>query len=105
MVCHFRFHIIKQKQGQSVDSFLTDFHLALLEYRYTDGQEQLKDKFIFMTMACNIQDNLLKTIKKEDGIMKCLHEAFKTESMIEQHKMFGIQRQSGYDQVQCSFHW
>ena len=26
---HFRFCTIKQKQGQSVDIFLTDFHLAL----------------------------------------------------------------------------
>ena len=35
-------------------------------------------------MVCDIQEYLLKTLKKEDDIEKCLHEAHKTESMIEQ---------------------
>ena len=37
-------------------------------------------------MVCDIQDNLGKTINKEDDIEKCIHEAHETESMIEHQK-------------------
>ena len=104
MMSDFRFHTIKQRQGQSVDSFLTHLHLALPEGRYTNGQEKFEDQFIYGIMVYDIQESLLKTIKKEDGIAKCLHEAHKTESMIEQCKMLRIQRNSGYDWVQHSLH-
>ena len=54
MMSHFRFHTIKQRQGHFVDSFLTDFYLALPDCRYSNGQEQLKNQFIFGKMVCDI---------------------------------------------------
>ena len=40
-------------------------------------------------MVGNIHDNLLQILGKGDCIKKCLYEAHKTESMIEQCKMLG----------------
>ena len=94
---HIKLHSINQKHGQSVNSFLMYLCVSLPKCRYTNGKEQFTDQFIFGIIVCDIQKNLLKTIKKEDGIKKCLHETHKTESVIEQHKMTRIQRYSGYE--------
>ena len=73
---HFCFRNIKQNQGQSVDSFLNNLCLALLKCQYgtPSAHEQLKDQFIFGVTSCDVQDNLLKTIKKDNRIKNAFKE-------------------------------
>ena len=65
---------MKQKQGQFVDSFLSNLHLSLprCQYGAASACEQLKDQFIFGVTICEVQDNLHWTIKKDDGIKNAL---------------------------------
>ena len=84
-------------------SSLGDLHFALPECQYgtTSAHEQLKDQFIFGVTICDVHDNLPGTIKKDNGIKKCLLEARKVESMIQQRKLPGTHRGSNsYDHVQ-----
>ena len=57
MMSHCRFCTIKQKQGQSL---LTNLHLVLPKCRWADGQEKLKDQFLFRIMVCNINKASLR---------------------------------------------
>ena len=61
---------MKQKQSQSLDFFLSDLCLALLECQFGTALacEQLKDQFPFYVAIHDVQDNLLRTIKKDEGI-------------------------------------
>ena len=68
MMSHFKFCTIKQKQGQSVNFFLANLPLVMLKCSYTNGQEQLKDQFIFRIMVCDIQDNILNSIGRRMGL-------------------------------------
>ena len=79
----FYFRNMKQKQGQSVDSFLGDLCLALPECQHGTASacEQLKDQFLFGVTIIGVQDNLPRTIRKNDKIEKCLHGASNVESI------------------------
>ena len=93
---------MKQKQGQSVDSFMSNIHLALpnCQYGIASASEQLKNQFIFGVTIHDVQHNLLRTIKNDDRIKKYLHEARMVQSMIKQRKLLGIHRGSNsYDYV------
>ena len=102
---HFHFRDMKEKHGQSVDSFYNNPCLALPQCQYvtSSAHEQLKDQFIFGVTICGVQDNLLRTIRKDNGIIKCLHEARKVISMIKQRKLLSIHRGSNsFDHIQQS---
>ena len=61
--------------------------------------ELLKDQFIFGVCIKEVQDHLLGEITPEDNLDKCLLEARKIESKIEQCKLLGIKTAMTYDVV------
>ena len=61
--------------------------------------ELLKDQFIFGVCVKEVQDHLLGEITPEDNSDKCLLEACKVESKIEQHKLLGIKTAMTYDAI------
>ena len=98
----FKFHGMKQKQGQNCDMYMSDLRLSIVECRYPDlvQDELLKDQFIFGLAIKEIQDHLLGGIKAEDPSEKCLLEARKIELKIEQRKLLGIKTTMTYNSVQ-----
>ena len=93
---------MKQKQGQNCDTYMSELRLSILECRYPDivQDELLKDQFIFGLAIKEIQDHLLGEIKAEDPSEKCLLEARKIESKIEERKLLGIKTAMTYDSIQ-----
>ena len=85
-IAKFRFQSMKQKQGQSVDTYLTDLRLIRPECNYHKDaiDDLLKDQFIFGITVKEIQDSLLSKIASDNGIGKCLLEARKIKPQIEQ---------------------
>ena len=81
---------------------MSDLRLSIVECRYPDivQDELLKDQFIFGLAIKEIQDHLLGEIKAEDPSEKCLLEARKIESKIEQRKLLGIKTAMTYDSIQ-----
>ena len=98
----FKFWGMKQKQGQNCDTYMSDLRLSIVECRYPNivQDELLKDQFIFGLAIKEIQDHLLGEIKAEDPSEKCLLEARKIESKIEQRKLLGIKTAMTYDSIQ-----
>ena len=92
---------MKQKQGQSCDTYMSDLRLAIVECRYPEivHDELLKDQYIFGLAIKEIQDHLLGEIKAEDSSEKCLLESRKIESKIEQRKLLGIKTAMTYDAI------
>ena len=70
----FKFRGLKQKSGQSCDSYMSELHLAIVQCRYPDQvqDELLKDQYIFSLGIKEIQDHLLHEIVTEDSAEKCL---------------------------------
>ena len=97
----FKFRGMKQKQGQSCDTYMSDLRLSIVECRYLEivHDELLKDQFIFRPAIKEIQDHLLGKIKAEDSSEKCLLESRKIESKIEQRKLLGIKTAMTYDAI------
>ena len=56
----FKFRGIKQKQGQTCDSYMSELRLTIVECRYPDHvqDELLKDQYIFGLGVKEIQDHL-----------------------------------------------
>ena len=87
----FKFHGMKQKQGQNCDTYMSDLRLSIVEcrYPYIVQDELLKDQFIFGLAIKKIQNHLLGKTKADDPSEKCLLEVRKIESKIEQRKLLG----------------
>ena len=64
----FKFRGIKQKQGQTCDSYMSELRLAIVECHYPDHvhDELQKDQYIFGLGVKEIQDHLLGEITPED---------------------------------------
>ena len=88
----FKFRGMKQKQGQSCDTYMSDLRLVIVECRYPEivHNELLKDQYIFGLAIKKMQDHLLGEIKAEDSSEKCLLELRKIESKTEQRKLLSI---------------
>ena len=88
----FKFRDLKQRQSQSCDAYMTELCLNIVECKYPNvvQDELLKDQFIFGVCVKEVQDHLLGEITPEDNSDKCLLEAHKVESKIEQCKLLGI---------------
>ena len=65
----FKFRGMKQKHGQSCDTYMSELRLSIVECRYPEivHDELLKDQFIFGLGIKEIQDHLLGEIKAEDS--------------------------------------
>ena len=77
----FKFRGLKQKQGQSCDTYMSKLRLAIVECRYPEivQDELLKDQYIFGLCVKEVQDHLLGEIDAEDTPEKCLFESHKVE--------------------------
>ena len=98
----FKFRGLKQKQGQSCDTYMSKLRLSIVECRYPENvqDELLKDQYIFSLSIKEIQDHLLGEILAEDTPEKCLFESRRIESKIEQQKLLGIKTSMTYDSIQ-----
>ena len=103
-VSRFKFRGMRQKQGQSCDTYMSDLRLLIVECRYPEivHDELLKDQFIFGLAIKEIQDHLLGKIKAGDSSEKCLLESRKIKSKIEQRKLLGIKTAMTYDAIHNS---
>ena len=97
----FKFRGLKQCQSQSCDAYMAELHLNIVECKYpnTVQDELLKDQFIFGICVKEVWDHLLGEITPEDNSDKCLLEAQKVESKIEQCKLLGIKTAMTYDAI------
>ena len=97
----FKFRGLKQCQSQSCDAYMAELYLNIVECKYlnTVQDELMKDQFIFGICVKEVQDHLLGEITPEDNSYKCLLEAQKVESKIEQHKLLGIRTAITYDAI------
>ena len=97
----FQFRSLKQKSDQNVDFFLADLRLALPECQYPTDMENdiLKDQFIFGVNNKEIQDSLLRDIKKTDTIDTCLTAVRRVGFQIAQRKFLGISAKCKYDEI------
>ena len=90
-MARFKFRNMKQNVHQSVDAYMSQLRLALLECKFkNDSDDLLKDEFIFGIHNKEIQDHLLGEISETDNSIKSLYEARKIKSKLEQRKMLGI---------------
>ena len=71
-IAKFRFCSMKQKQGQSVDAYLTNLRLMIprCNYHRDTLDDLLKDQFIFGITLRKIQNSLLSKIASDDSHMK-----------------------------------
>ena len=69
---HFKFRNMKQKISQTCDSDMSQLRLALLECKYKNDADELKDQFIFGIENKEIQDHLLGEISESDNSVKAL---------------------------------
>ena len=82
---------MKQSASQNCDNYMSGLRLALPECKYrNDGDELLKDQFIFGIYNEEIQDHLLGEIKETDNSVRALYEARKIETKLAQRKILGI---------------
>ena len=97
----FKFRGLKQCQSQSCDAYMAELHLNIVECKYpnTVQDELLKNQFIFGVCIKEVQDHLLGEITPEDNSEKCLLEARKIESKIEQQKLLGIKTSITYNAI------
>ena len=56
----FEFRGLKQRQGQTCDSYMSELHLVIVECHYPDDVQDklLKDQYIFGHCVKEIQDHL-----------------------------------------------
>ena len=80
---------------------MAELRLNIVECKYPNvvQDELLKGQFIFSVCVKEIQDHLLEEITPNDNLDKCLLEAIKVESNIEQRKLLGIKTAMTYDAV------
>ena len=98
----FKFRGLKQCQSQSCDAYMAfELCLNIVECKYpnTVQDELLKDQFIFGVCIKEVQDHLLGEITPEDNSEKCLLEARKIESKMEQCKLLGIKTSTTYNAI------
>ena len=97
----FKFRGLKQCQSQSCDAYMAELCLNIVECKHPNivQDELLKDQFIFGVCVKEVQDHLLGEITPEDNSDKCLLEACKVESKIEQGKLLGIKTSMPYDAI------
>ena len=97
----FKFRGLKQCQSQNCDAYMDELRLNIVECKCPNvvQDELLKDQFIFGVCVKEVQDHLLGEITPEDNSDKCLLEACKVESKIEQHKLLGIKTSMTYDAI------
>ena len=97
----FKFRGLKQRQSQNCDAYMAELRLNIVECKYPNAvqDELLKDQFIFGVCVKEVQDHLLGQITPEDNSDKCLLEAHKVESKIEQCKLLGIKTSMTYDAI------
>ena len=83
---------MKQKQGGTVDAYMTELKVLIKECGYDQNMQQilLKDQFIFGVLVHEIQEHLFYDIEEDHGLNHCLQEARKIESHIAQHKLLGL---------------
>ena len=100
-IAKFRFCSMKQKQGQSVDAYLTDLRLMISKcpYHRDTLDDLLKDQFLFGITVKEIKNSLLIKIASYDSIGKCLCETRKVKAQIKQRKLPGIKTNVNYDAV------
>ena len=100
-VSRFKLRGLKQHQSQSCDAYMAELHLNIVECKYpnTVQDELLKDQFIFGVCIKEVQDHLLGEITLDDTSEKCLLEARKIESKIEQCKLLSIKSSMTYDAI------
>ena len=98
----FKFRGLKQRQSQNCDVYMAELRLNIIKCKYPNivQDELLKDQFIFGVCVKEVQDHLLGEITPEDNSDKCLLEACKVESKIEQCKLLGIKTSMTYDAIQ-----
>ena len=97
----FKFRGLKQCQSQSCDAYMAELCLNIVECKYPNmvQDELLKDQFILGVCVKEVQDHLLRKITPEDNSDKCLLQARKVESKIEQCKLLGIKTSMTYDVI------
>ena len=80
---------------------MSELRLNIIECKYPNivHDELLKDQFIFGICIKEIQDHLLGEITPEDNSDKCLLEACKVESEIEQCKLPSIKTSMTYNVI------
>ena len=80
---------------------MAELRLNIVECKYPNivQDELLKDQLIFGVCVKEVQDHLLGEITPEDNSDKCLLEADKVESKIEQCKLLGIKTSVTYDGI------
>ena len=97
----FKFRGLKQRQSQNCDMYMAELRLNIIECKYPNvvQDELLKDQFIFGVSVKEVQDHLLGEITPEDNSDKCLLEACKVESKIEQCKLLSIKTSMACDAI------
>ena len=96
----FKFKLLKQKQGSTVDAYMAELKVLIRECGYEDNMKTilLKDQFIFRFTVREIQEHLFNEIGDDHDLNMTLVEARKIESRITQHKLLGL-KSVQYDAV------
>ena len=97
----FKYRGLKRKHSQTCDAYMSELRLNIVDCKYPNivQDELLKDQFIFGVCIKEVQDHLLGEITPEDNSDKCLLEARKIESKIEQCKLLGIKTSMTYNVI------
>ena len=114
ILARFKLRNMKQGMSQSCDVYMSQLRFALPECKYKhDGDELLKDQFIFSLLNKEIQDHLLGELSEMDNSVHALYEAHKVESKLEQRKLLEIVtpsavgmdaiRQNRFSHEKCDF--
>ena len=100
MMSRFKFKILKQKQGATVDAYMAELKVLIKECGYEENMQNilLKDQFIFSVTIREIQEHLLNEIGDDHDLNQCLMEARKIESRIAQCKLLGL-KSVQYDSI------
>ena len=81
----FKFRKMKQRVGQTCDSYMSELCLALPECKYkNDANELLKDQFIFGIENKEMQGHLLREIRETENSARALYEARKIGLKLQQ---------------------
>ena len=78
----FKFKSLKQKQGSTVNAYMTELTVLIHECGYEENMQTilLKDQFIFGVTVQEIQEHLLNEISDDHDLNQTLVEARKIES-------------------------
>ena len=96
----FKFKLLKQKQGSTVDAYMAELKVLIKECGYEENMQNilLKDQFIFGVTIREIQEHLLNEIGDDHDLNQCLMEARKIESRTAQCKLLGL-KSVQYDSI------